>query len=59
MGVCGSWGIVSWEKEFDLDYTIGIGGLDSAEPGVVEVGSVVGVTIAIAYCAAVGSLEML
>lgn len=58
VGVGGSGSVVAWEKEFNLDYTVGIGWLNGSQPGVVKVGQVVRVAIAIANRTAVCSLEV-
>jgi hypothetical protein len=48
---------MAWKQKLHWNYAVEIRGRDSSQPGVVQIGSVVGVSIAVADCAAIYALS--
>lgn len=57
VGVGGTRGVVPWEEQFDLNDPLAIGGLDSSEPGVVEITRIVRIAVTVANSATVNTLK--
>jgi hypothetical protein len=57
VGVGSARGIVPWEEQLDLNDALVIGGLDSSEPGVVEITRIVRIAVTVANSATVNTLK--